>query len=561
MNNQSNPLRPQPSRPMAVPSGIAKPRPAPKFAPTDEQLEIIKAVSSNSLMISAYAGTAKSTTLELAAPEIRGPALALAFNKKIATELQTRLPSNFKAQTLNSVGHIAWMRAIDKSSMAPDDKKLGKLITAVARDMKTPLLMWQWDAIRSGVTAAMQAGLSPNDEGEPLIADTPENWESLIDAPSEEDFPFLHTMCWEVLKASNEAARAGQISFDDQIYCPTILGGIWRQYPTVFVDESQDLSPLNHRMLSLSLMRDGLLTAVGDRRQAIYAFRGADSNSMDNMRTLRPQWVDLSLTLTFRCPRVIVDRQQNHAPGYRAAPNNIQGRYVDLDYGWRPWLKPELDMESLFLDDNQPQRSWNWSIIEGMAAEIDAPSGIAILCRNNAPLMSMAFKLIRNGIGCQMLGRDIGRGLINLTNKLEKDDSVSIISFTATLTHWLEREVAIARANQNDARIDKLTDQAECLRATIEGSSPSTVGDLRSVLQRVFSRDTGRVILSSIHRAKGLEWPLVIHLDPWRIPSYQAIQAAEAGDPAPLEQEANLLYVAETRTKHTLVNANVGEFR
>jgi superfamily I DNA/RNA helicase len=173
----------------------------------------------------------------------------------------------------------------------------------------------------------------------------------------------------------------------------------------------------------------------------------------------------------------------------------------------------------------------------------------------------MAFKLIRNGVGCQMLGRDIGRGLIQLTTKLAKEDSTPIDKFASILTEWLDRESTIALANDKPTRVDKLTDQADCLRATIEGSSPKTVGELRNVLQRVFSRENGQVILSSIHRAKGLEWPLVVHLDPWRIPSKQSLMAALAtGDQSQLQQEYNMRYVAETRTKHTLINANTEDF-
>jgi len=513
-------------------------------SPTPEQAEIIKAVAQGqeSLMISAYAGTAKSTTLEMAAPGVRQPALALAFNKKIADELQQRLPPNFKARTLNSLGHLAWIRANQLNSVSLDGRKLGKLVTAVAKDQRIPLTTWQWEEVRDGVAAAMRAGLSPGDEGKPLILDTQENWEELIDPVDSSDFACMYDIAWETLRASIDLARAGQMSFDDQIYCPTILGGAWEKYPRVFVDEAQDLSILNHVMLDLCSM--GPVTAVGDKRQAIYLFRGADSNSMDNLRSLRPVWTDLNLTLTFRCPRVIVARQQEHAPGYRAAPANIDGRFIS--YGGT----------NLFTEEG----GWTWDNLKSHMADIPEARQLAMLCRNNAPLVSMAFKLIKEGIGCQMLGRDIGRGLIQMTSRLAKDDRLPIAKFTAIMNTWLDKECVIAISNDKPDRIAKLTDQVECLRATIEGAQPSTVGELRSVLQRVFSRENGQVILSSIHRAKGLEWPLVVHLDPWRIPSKQALAAEAAGESGPITQEYNLRYVAETRTKHTLVNANSEDF-
>jgi len=509
-------------------------------SPTPEQAEIISAVAAGqeSLMISAYAGTAKSTTIEMAAPGVRQPALALAFNKKIADELQSRLPPNFKARTLNSIGHGAWIKTLSKPTVNLDSRKLGKLVSAVAKDWKVPLSTPQWEEVREGVSNAMKAGLSPNDVGRPLVADTEENWRDLIECDSS-DFNLLYGVAWRVLKDSIDLARAGHISFDDQIYCPTILGGAWERFPRVFVDEAQDLSLLNHVMLDLC--SSGPIAAVGDKRQAIYLFRGADSSSMESMRRLRQGWNDLKLTLTFRCPRAIVARQQSHAPGYTAAPQNIDGRFLHLPTG------TELE-------------SWSWDDLRRLMGEIPDARQLAILCRNNAPLVSMAFKLIREGVGCQMLGRDIGKGLINLTSKLCKDDGMKISVFQEVMNAWLDKECAIALANDKPDRVDKLTDQVECLRATIEGANPATVGDLRAILQRVFSKENGQVILSSIHRAKGLEWPLVVHLDPWRIPSKQAQFAAANGDPKPLEQEYNLKYVAETRTKHTLINADAELF-
>ena len=544
-----SPLRPPAATPLNAAiakavsmGGITPPKNTVSHTPTDEQLEVIRAVAqaSSSLMIGSYAGCTKSTTLEMAAPGVKGPALALAFNKKIATELQDRLPSNFKSQTLNSIGHGAWLRTLDRVSVKLDDKKLGKIVTAVARDRKIPLMTWQWEIVRNGVKAAMQAGLSPGDVGQPLIKDSEENWEDLLDCPSKDDFDLLYELAHESLRYSIDLAKAGQMSFDDQIYCPTILGGNWPRYPYIFVDEAQDLSPLNHVMLDRCSI--GLIAAVGDPKQAIYLFRGADGNSMNNMRWLKPKWQDLTLTMTFRCPKAVVARQQDHAPGYRAAPTNADGLFTSYDAGSR-----------------DEQGTWNWRMVKDRLSDIDARN-MAILCRNNAPLMSMAFKLIRQGVGCEMLGRDIGRGLIALTTKLAKDDETPIKHFSTRLTDWLDKEVAISIANDKEQRADRLVDQAECIRATIEGSSPLTVGELRETLKTVFDKSNGQVLLSSIHKAKGLEWPLVLHLDPWRIPSKQSQMAAANGDTSQLIQEYNLKYVAETRTKHTLINASVDSF-
>ena len=147
----------------------------------------------------------------------------------------------------------------------------------------------------------------------------------------------------------------------------------------------------------------GKLIVVGDPRQAIYAFRGADSASMASIKALKKDWIELPLNTTFRCPQSVVARQWDHAPQYVAAPSNPQGCVRTLT--------------------NEP---WRWS-------DVPSDGPIAVLCRNNAPLISMAFKLIRAGIGVNMLGRDIGRGLSSLCKKICKEPTTELKDFLILL--------------------------------------------------------------------------------------------------------------------------------
>src|SRR5712692_8017179 len=99
--------------------------------PTAEQQAIIEAARNDtrSILVRAFAGCAKSTTLEMLAKALApSPSLALAFNKKIALDLEKRFPPHFVIKTLNSLGHSAWSNAIGKR-LVLDDKKLGKLVT------------------------------------------------------------------------------------------------------------------------------------------------------------------------------------------------------------------------------------------------------------------------------------------------------------------------------------------------------------------------------------------------------------------------------------------------
>lgn len=494
-------------------------------------------------MVDALAGCTKSTTLQMAAPRVKVPALGLAFNKKIAEDLKPRLPGNFQVKTFNGLGFAAVIRALPQvGRMQIDDKKLGKLVSSVAKDRRVDLGGEQWDQLRRLVTGAMQAGITPGSRGRPLAPDTQASWAAVADNlwMPREDFEFLAEMAREVLERDIAQVEQGIMSFDDQVYYSACIAGQFPKFPVIFVDESQDLSPLNHAMLAQSVRDDGRLVVVGDPKQAIYAFRGADAQSMGRIRALRPSWTDRGLLTTFRCPKLVVARQQDHAPGFRAWHTNAEGQVH------------QLGLDPVVIKDG-----WTWETITNLLPHPDA--GIMVLCRNNGPLLSLAFKLIRARVGVVMLGRDIGKGLVALSLKLAKDNGTPRDTVAALVTNWMESESSLARANGHEEKVEGIVDRGECLQAVLE-SGCRDAGELRAMLQQLFSRDSGRVTLSSIHKAKGLEEDCILHLDPWRIPSKWARAAAKAGDPRQLVQEWNLKYVAETRTKHSLIEANLSDY-
>ena len=515
--------------------------------PTEEQLAVIEAIAGpDSVMVDALAGCAKSSTLQMAAPGVKGPALALAFNKKIATDLATRMPSNFVCKTFNAIGFAAALRASPGAPKATlEEKKLGKLITQIAKDRKIDLDSETWDQIRRLVNGAMLAGITPGDRGKPLTPNTHDEWEAIADVLwiLPDAFEFIYEMAQEVLAADIEQfEKSGIFSFDDQVYYSACIAGQFPKYPKIFTDETQDLNGLNHAMLEQMLTDSTQLSSVGDPRQSIYGFRGALNDGMNKLRRLRPKWQDRGLLTTFRCPKLIVQRQQHHAPGYTAWHTNTDGAISTL-----------RDGEAGF----KIEEGWNWATIRALLPRQDCK--IMVLCRNNAPLLSLAFKLIRNQIGVVMLGRDIGKGLIQLSRKILPDDKTDRFQCSGIVADWLETETSLARANKHEERVAGITDRGECLLAVID-SGCRDAGELREMLQKLFSRENGQVQLSTIHRAKGLETDCVLHLDPWRIPSKFAKAAAKEGDPRQLQQEYNLLYVCETRTKHTLINCDLQDF-
>lgn len=528
-----------------------------KFPPTAEQEAILAAATkdSASLMVTAYAGCGKTSTLELLSHALpKAPSLALAFNVKIKKELEQRFPGHFEVLTLNGLGHRAWARFTGRR-LTLEDRKLGKLITQELKDQGGQAEE-DWSDLRALVNAARQQGLTPDAAGLPraegLLSDTPEVWMDLafecgIVLAAQER---LIALARKILTISCKMACGGVIDFDDQIYMSTCFGGQFPQFPLLMVDEAQDLSPLNHKQVAKVVGLDGRLIVVGDPKQAIYAFRGADSASMGKLRKLRKVWVDLPLATTFRCPKVVVGRQQEHAPGFVAWASNIEGRFGDiLEFVARKPSPNGLPLTEPVVVE-KVESTWAYKDLEQLAGG----KRVAMLCRNNAPLLSMAFKLLKGGVGVTILGRDIGKSLIALAKKTSKDDDTPIAQFVAQVEVWMASETSMLEANGKDGLVAGVRDRGECLLAVAE-SGAQTVGELRSALESLFAREYGVVTLATGHRSKGLEWPVVVHLDPWRIPSRFA-----QSSPAQMEQEMNLRYVIETRAQDTLVEANVEDF-
>lgn len=513
--------------------------------PTPEQTAIFDAAltRSESIMINAYAGTGKSTTMEMLSHRLppETSALALAFNKTIAVELEKRLPKTFVVKTFNGLGHSAFGKAIGKRLIL-DERKLGRLVTALFKSYGYQGDKEDWTSVRELTTAAMTAGLIPKEfiHYKGILPDTPEEWQILaLDNSIEHKFMDFSR---EVLLASVKESFSGTISFDDQVYMSALFNGVFPRFPVVIVDESQDLSPLNHLQVQKSAA--GRLFVVGDRKQAIYAFRGASSTSMDKLKLLRKEWVELPLHTTFRCPKVVVTRVQEHAPGYTAFHTNPEGEIIQLPHPKLPGPKAKI------LSDDPPEDlpTWTWAEVEPYGHDI------AVLCRNNAPLLTMAFKLLRHGIGVKMLGRDIGKGLVALAKKLFPNPNATLTECVAAINHWRDLELAKARALGQESKEDGIQDKAESLLAVASHAGSPNAELFILALETLFARTAGQVTLSSGHKAKGLEWEVVVHLDPWRIPSRFAKTEAE------ITQEKNLRYVIETRPKKVLILADLESF-
>lgn len=492
------------------------------MTPTPEQEAVVKAISTSkdNLLIECPAGGAKTTLLVLACAKMYPqPLLALAFNKRNADDLVKRLPQWVTCKTFNALGHAVWAKTSGHPRLNLDTRKIGKLVSEYvsANRMEDEA----WDAIRQLVDAARNAGAIPRGIAFQHTFGTVLNssiWEELAFSVDVQARPEFTSAAEEILIKSILAAYSGTIDFSDQIYMSVCFGGVFPKFATVMVDEAQDLSPMNQEMLARSCA--GRLIAVGDRYQGIYAFRGADSQSIQTLIE-RFHLVPLSADTSFRCPKAVCEVARKRHPRIVPFHTNPEGSVTRLE----EWSTTSLKDHSV------------------------------VLCRNNAPLIGLAFKLIRSGRGVKLLGGDLSKGLNKILSGLGPDTTERLLALQA-ISQWENRESTTAAGELKGAKLVRINDKAECLRACF-AAGVETIGEAKAFLTRIFNSDSGLITLSTGHKSKGFEWKDVYILDPWRTPSRQAREAERNGNFAPMEQEKNLQYVMATRAMENLYYINM----
>lgn len=494
------------------------------LTPSPEQSAILDGArdSNDSIFIHAGAGCSKTTTLTMLSKVLpRVPSCVLVFNASIKKELSEKFPSHYEVMTFNALGQKAIGRFLNKQQIQVDKTKLYTLLKSILQEEGLILQGDKFQQVLKLCTFAMQEGLVPESfDIRGFIEDTPETWEELAEVCALTISGEEISLANQLLILSIKESLKGRISFDDQIYISVFFAkNFFPRFSQCLVDEAQDLSPLNREQIRYTCLT-GRLVIVGDDKQAIYAFRGSDANSFINLRALRPSWQTYPLLTTFRCPKNVVTLANRYAIGFRANESNPLGTVRDLSRLEEPWCISDYLL---------------------------SPS-VAILCRNNAPLLNMAFSCLSNNIPCEYLGRDIGKSLERLVKSIAGTAlSQSRDDFLARLQSWEIRETGKYLNNS-----DSIQDRCDSIRALF-GTAHK---DVYSVLQRIeeLSKMTsGKLVLATGHKAKGLEWHTVVHLDPWRVPSKFALSKGGSI----LTQDLNVRHVITTRTQDTLVLANL----
>jgi superfamily I DNA/RNA helicase len=485
---------------------------------TDQQHAFVSAVKNNprqSYILQALAGTGKTTTLLAACPDDE-PTLAMAFNKKIQTELDSKFPANADCMTFNGLGHRTWAKYLNRRP-AVNQSKLYHLTRAVCEEIDERRVWKSMSDIMQLVTAAKNIGLVHSQivrryMTAPLVQDDPEVWYEMCDNADTPEFCIEPAR--KVLLASTEAALRADIDFADQLYMPVVFRAPFPKgkYNHIIVDEAQDLGPLEHAIISLCLSKKARLIAAGDHHQAIYGWRGAHSDSMLRLQN-QTDAIELPLTITWRCPKLVVKEANAIVPEYEAAPEAPDG--------------------------NVERWGYDWSI-----TDLKVNNQSVILCRNNKPLFILAMKMIQQKVPCRMEGRDIGKNIKKIVRNLtNEDDEMSSKDLIGLTDQWMQEQREKYLKKGDFPKAAKVEDQGESIIAV--AMACSTVEEVIGIIDDLFGKDSRGITLSTIHKAKGLEWQNVYLLNADLIGQKAKAEWAQ-------QQEQNLRYVAITRAMQSL---------
>ena len=529
-------------------------------AASNYQIKIFEAIESavnkittgeapNSLIIEAKPGSGK-TTVGVAATRLipqEIPSLFVAFNKKIQEELALRLPPGIPARTFHSHWLRQWNRFTWKRYKKSADINKFKVQNAVekhfgldkyrrrrnlnpALEAEIKRKRSQADDVVFLVEKAKMFGVVPlgYPEGKSVTGydDNDFFWIHVIEhfnhTPTANidigvTIDIAREILWQGLE--NEV----EVDFADMLYLPAVKNVPSEKFLVVMIDECQDLDGLQRYLLSRMVDNIGMIVAIGDRRQSIYSFRGADADSMDRIKD-DFNCSELPLSISYRCAQAIVAEAYRIYPEIESAPDAPVGSVERPEY-WK-------------IEDFKP--------------------GHLIVCRNNAPTVSLAYKLIRQRIPAKVLGRDIGDGLMKLIRSVNEDGTLP--ELITNLLAWKDHQLLlIDRRNPNNERAkEQIRDKYECIAELAADDRIGNVDQLLALIDQMFTTtaeekqavSSGRVTLSTIHKIKGAEADTVFVLDP------HLINPAWIQSDWQAEQEENLLFVAVTRAKNRLVFIN-----
>ena len=314
---------------------------------------------------------------------------------------------------------------------------------------------------------------------------------------------------------------------------PQVRERIHDQYRYFTVDEYQDISPLQQRLIDAWLGTRKDICVVGDPAQTIYSFAGATPSFLLNFTKRFPEAEVIRLTTGYRStPEIIFTANailRSNQLGSELSPINEHG------------ARPEL---TEFKTDGQEAVGITNQITELISTGI-APESIAVLARTNAQLNLFEKTFKEAGLPYQIRSNDRFFDRPEIREFIRDIRQASVIPDTEI--SWLEELRGIAQPYLSGAAMDGIGAIIHLARE-LDGDDRFQPKTLRNFLQELEDRAQQNnppqmpvTTLATLHAAKGLEWErvFVVGVSDGYLPFPDA----------PVDEELRLFYVGITRAK------------
>lgn len=489
------------------------------FTPSPYQEKIFDFIihGNGNAVISAKAGSGKTSTCVTAIKLIKpkNKVMFLAFNKSIAEELSQKLKDypNVEVRTSHGLG-FAIIRKNVEGEVELDEFKYRRYVKSNISELTTIDVTLTKNQLYNYIESICALV----DFARFNLAQTAEEVKSLA---VKFDVPIFFDECDVVIKVLEWGkTELNSIDYTDMVWLPVELSMTARAFQKdfIFIDECQDQSLMSIELFLKCFKRGTRFIAMGDEDQCINTFCGSSEEAFQYMKDY-PKTTQFDLPICYRCPKTVVELAKTLVPDIKCREDAPKGDIIE--------------------------KCWTSSL----------QSGDMVLCRSKAPLLKVYTKLLRKGIQCHIKGQDIGTNLKKLIEEVDieelntnlKSDGVFVRLYD-NLFEIRNKLMESKGLDYQDATLTNyITNSYDMIKAlTVLAENYTTKTELLSHIDEIFDETREGVILSTIHKAKGLEADNVYILCNSSMPSSLAKKEWEKN------AEQNLIYVAYTRAKKKL---------
>ena len=532
-----------------------------------EQQQAARAVR-GPVCILAGAGTGKTRTITHRAAYavltgvVPAPALlAVTFTARAAGEMRTRLRGlgvgavqarTFHAAALRQLGYF-WPKVVGGAPPSLISNKFSLVASAAARvrlrpgttELRDLLSELEWAAAtlvgpEDYVTAAVTARRQPPYDGA-VVASVYAAYRDLKTAQGVADFDDVLLLAAAILEEHRDVAEEFRA-----------------RYRSFVVDEYQDVTPLQHRLLNAWLGGRDDVCVVGDPHQTIYSFTGATPSFLLDFGRRHPAATVVRLIRDYRSTPQVVDMANTVIAAARGIPS---GPALQLVAQRPPGPAPVLQE----YDDEPAEAAGVVARVQALIGAGTAPAQIAVLFRVNAQSAAYESVLTETGVPYLLRGGErffdrpeVRQAVLLLRGAARAADSGAPAGLAELVADVLRSGLSwspLAPPAGAGATRDKWESLAALHRLAVDLVAAEPTAGLRELTAELEERALAQhapavdgVTLASLHSAKGLEWDAVflVGLVDGMLP------LVHADTPEAVEEERRLLYVGVTRAREHL---------